>query len=102
MYSYADLPLGKEFECVFPLDNPAAATLEVSRILAVTQQFAKPWGELPHGWKTLCVLDFPGGVPALVDQMPEKDDWGDGQGIVGVCSRATLEAVQSQSNGGPR
>lgn len=88
-YSYADLPLPKEFntlfcvnrdECVFDYERDdcthfrphhlASAIPVLSRINAVTQQFAIPEHEISHGWKTICVVEFPSGVPEQIDQLP--------------------------------
>ena len=91
-YAYADLPVGKSFEIVFPLDQPRAAVEAPCRIVGVTQQYATALEEVPHGWKTLCVLDFPDGVPALIEDLPESDGWEDGGQALGVCSRVTLQA----------
>src|SRR5262245_6511779 len=38
-FSYADLPLGKEFQVLFRVENPREFVLSRSRIHEVTQQF---------------------------------------------------------------
>jgi len=30
---------------------------------------------VPHGWKTICLLDFPTGLPSLVERLPVIEDW---------------------------
>jgi hypothetical protein len=98
-YAYADLPLGKTFEAVFPVDRPDAAVDAAARIIGVTQQYGTAWTSVPHGWKTVCVLDFPRGVPAIVDALPTVDVREGGERAVGVSSRATLEARLAKVRG---
>jgi hypothetical protein len=42
---------------------------------AATQQFLKPFDELPHGWKTICFLESPEGVPNLIANLPMAESW---------------------------
>jgi hypothetical protein len=127
-YSYADLPLPKEFDTLFRFNRDetivrreeeidiifqpyhlSTATFARIRIVAVTQQFAEVWQEVPDGWKTVCVIDFPDGAPALIDALPTVDAWGVSREVVALCSRETLEAIQQdlsieqiyRSNPGP-
>jgi hypothetical protein len=90
-FSYADLPLIKEFDVAFPKGKPELGFLCQSRILAVTQQFAHPWDTVPHGWKTVCLIEFPDGMPSLVLDLPEVDNWYIVQEYVCLCSHETWE-----------
>jgi hypothetical protein len=91
-YAFADLPLGKRFDFVFPRGKPAAREPTIAIIHAVTQQFAKPFDEIPHGWKTICLIDFPGGPPRLIEQLRTADSWFETNEPVGLCGRETMEA----------
>jgi hypothetical protein len=107
-YAYADLPLPKDFdtmfavrldECVNDFDHDdctsfrqhhlASAVAVTSRILAATQQFLTPERQIPDGWKTVCLVDFPAGVPEMVDHLPEVDGWGISREWVCLCNYAT-------------
>lgn len=74
-FAYADVPLGKTFNSIFPEGRPEEAKLTVARIEAVTQQFGKPFDEIPHGWKTVCLIEFPHGIPGMIAALPTVDAW---------------------------
>lgn len=99
-YAFADLPLGKRFDFVFPRGDPADGEPTLAIIQAVTQQFAKPFDGLPHGWKTVCLIDFPRGTPRLIEQLRAVDSWFEWNEWVGLCSRETME-VMRKGNGHP-
>jgi len=96
-YSYADLPLGKTFQCVFPGREPTKFEGTLAVIHAVTQQFGEPFDSIPHGWKTVCVVDFPRGVPWLIERLPIVGAWGESQEAVALCGRDAIEALLSDS-----
>jgi len=92
-YAYADLPLGKRFEFAFPNGDPEAAEPTSATVLAVTQQFAKPFDSIPHGWKTICLIDFPNGIPGVIERLPAIESWGQSRALAGLCTRETLDAI---------
>lgn len=59
------------------------------RLLGVTQEFGARWTEIPAGWRTVCVLRFPRGVPELIEGLPIIDSWTQGERAVGLCSSDT-------------
>jgi hypothetical protein len=61
-FAYADIPLGKTYECLFWQDAPEQVERATTIVVAATQQFGKPFDGLPHGWKTIAVLRFPDGA----------------------------------------
>lgn len=66
--SYADIPLGKRFELVMPEKQPQHAERTTAVLMAAAQTF----GRMPavaSGWNHICVIDFPDGVPSLVDEL---------------------------------
>jgi hypothetical protein len=93
-YAYADLPLGQRFDAVAQSDTLQGAEATTARILAVTQQFGVALDVVPKGWKTICVIDFPAGVPACVAQLPVLDAW-DLIGRVFLATRETVDALQA-------
>ena len=92
-YAYADLPVGKRFDAVAASDTLQGAEATTARILAVTQQFGVALDRVPQGWKTICVIDFPTGVPTCVAQLPMLDAW-DLIGRVFLATRETVDALQ--------
>jgi hypothetical protein len=113
--AYADLLLPKEFdtlfgysrqetvirheaelEIVFRLKHLATAAFTRVRIVAVTQQISEALQEIPDGIKTIGVLEFPDGVPPLIDDLPTVDDWNESGEAVALCSRETLQAIQQR------
>src|SRR5581483_5110290 len=101
-YAYADLPLGKEFTRVFPPKAPAQAVETLAKVIAVTQQFNKPFDEIPHGWKTITLFEFPRGIPELVDQLPTVGAWGelsDGQ-CAWLANEDARKALAKVNEGG--
>lgn len=84
-FAFADIPIGQTFSLLFPKDNPNAVTRTCCTITAVTQQFGKPLGEVPHGWKTVCLVQFDGGVPEIVRSLPEVNGWYEGRAIICMC-----------------
>lgn len=96
-YSYADLPLGKTFQFVFRDRHPTEFEETLALLQAVTQQFGEPFDSIPHGWKTICVVDFPQGVPRLIERLPVVEAWGESREPVALCGRDTIEALLGRS-----
>ena len=76
-FSPADYPIGKIFTRVFKPEAATAVEIVECKIVAVTQQWAKPLDEIPHGWKTICVIEFTPAVPALIQSLSEIEHWYD-------------------------
>jgi hypothetical protein len=94
-FTYADLPLGKRFDFAFPKDRPGDAEETVAIVVAITQQYARPFEDVPHGWGTICVIDFPKGIPKAISQMQIVNDWHESELRAVLCSRETMEALIS-------
>ncbi len=88
-FAYADLPFTKKFDVVFPKGRPQDGVRCECRIDAATQQFSKPFSEIPRGWKTICVVHFIGGIPQLVQRLPEVDTWHQNNEWVCICDEET-------------
>lgn len=93
-YAYADLPFTKRFDVVFPKDKPQDGVRCECRVIAATQQFSKPFTEIPHGWKTICMVHFPNGVPQLIQQLPIVDRWFENKLWVCVCDEEVWERLK--------
>ena len=110
-YAYADLEFPKQFDTMFPVNNNecisssdrdclsfrphhlAAGIAMPSRILAATQQFGTPEKNIPHGWKLICLIEFPAGVPEMIEQLPVVDSWFVSKQWACLCSYATWAAL---------
>ncbi len=97
-FSYADIPLGKTFSVAFPTDKPSEAVQCASRIIAVTQQFGKPINEIPHGWKTICAVEFPAGIPQLVRELATVESWYENSNGLCISDPATVIAITETHN----
>ena len=93
-FAYADLALGNAFSFVFPRKRPQDAVETEAVITAVTQQWGKPFDDLPHGWKTISLVEFPRGVPALIDALPIVDHWYESAVSVCLANQDTVSALR--------
>jgi hypothetical protein len=98
-YTYADLPLPKIFDVVFDCNDPTKSEVVEVCIQAVTQQFAKPDDQVPHGWKMICWLGASARRSTLLQSLPRVSTWFEAKPKVGLCSQATWEAKKSNSEG---
>jgi hypothetical protein len=69
---YADLPLGKAFGVVLSKSDPSQG----KRTQCVLRGVINEWmpiamDGIPRGHKSVCLFDFPAGVPELVAELPE-------------------------------
>ncbi|WP_328926427.1 hypothetical protein OG429_18555 [Streptomyces sp. NBC_00190] len=94
-FCYADVPVGRRFACCFRRDDPSDVELVTATVVAVTQQFGHAWDHIPHGWKTLAVLRFEPGIPAMVHDLPQGGVWYDHRASVCVADTDTWEAQQT-------
>ena len=98
-FAYADLPLPKEFDTLFWGDRLESVIFTRSRIVGVTQQFAKPFDSIPHGWKTICLIHFPEGVPEIIDDLPVVQGWYQSNRQAWMCNHNTwVSMLEKQSH----
>lgn len=90
-FAYADLPFAKRFDVLFPKDRPQDGVRCECRIVAATQEFSQPFSGIPHGWKTICLVHFPHGIPPIVNRLPVVDAWYQNDEWVGVCDEVTWQ-----------
>ncbi|QES55389.1 hypothetical protein DEJ51_15305 [Streptomyces venezuelae] len=91
-YNYADVPVGRRYACCFRRDDTRDVEQVTTTVVAVTQQYGRSWDHIPHGWKTLSVLRFEPGIPAMVRELPLGGLWYDHRGSVCVSDTDTWEA----------
>lgn len=83
-FSPRDYPVGSEFDLLFARGNPTHAVQATAKIMAVTQQYAKPFDCVPRGWKTICLIHFSAEAKPLIDQLATIDSWY-GEGRIELC-----------------
>jgi hypothetical protein len=95
-YAFADLEIGYRFDVIFPRKNPEAGIHCQSKIVAVTQQFSKPFDRVPHGWKTICEIEFPEGIPTVIQNLPELIGWHLNDEWVCVCNVENWDVIKQR------
>jgi len=75
-FAYAQLPLGTTFDIVFPWKRPQAAIQSQAVLVAVIGEWvALPMPFLDQGHRSICVFDFPSGIPALIGKLPMREQF---------------------------
>lgn len=112
--AYADLPIPREFDTAFAIShadltggNELAPGIESKHLASVIFTRARideamdthyhNLGSLPDGARSICVLDFPDGVPYMIDDLPTVKDWDESLEGVVLCSRDTLLALKQNT-----
>jgi len=73
-FSQFEIPIGTTFN-YFEKDN-ILIPLHHAMLIAVTQQFGKPFESIPEGWKTISKFEFSlEGVRELKSELPILDTW---------------------------
>ncbi|MFB6456947.1 hypothetical protein ACE38W_16870 [Chitinophaga sp. Hz27] len=72
-FSGYNIPVGHRFSEI----SHKGVTYKCNMVLkAVSQQFFKPFDEIPYGWKTICKFEFSDGeIPDDVKKLPALDGW---------------------------
>ena len=122
-YAFDSLPIPTEFntmfsvylpECIYPPyldtgndDDYVApdclsfrehhlATVSKTRIVVlsvITMPYCWPDQYLASGWKSICLIDFPLGVPEMIDDLEYIETWGHYEKAVCICNYNTWEAM---------
>lgn len=93
-YTFDDIPVGKSFAVIFPKNKPTDGINCESKIVAVTQQFGKPFDGIPNGWKTICIVEFPRGIPDLIKNLPIVESWFENEEYICFCDNDVWEAIK--------
>jgi hypothetical protein len=71
-FSYADIPLGKAFGAVFAKSDTAKGAITQCVLRAVINEWMPlAMDGIPHQHRSVCLFDFPQGVPDLIAQLPQ-------------------------------
>jgi hypothetical protein len=95
-YTFADIPLGTTFDCCFAAGDETSVRWSDVQVVAGSQQFARPWQEIPHGWSTIIVLRFAPEIPDLVAALPIADDWSHSPTVL-ISTRETWTARRAMA-----
>ena len=70
-----DFALGTTFRYGFQAGPAGTSAGETLELLAVTQQFNKPFAAIPRGWKTICAFRALAGPASVLARLPVSEDW---------------------------
>lgn len=73
--SYATIPIGKQYEIVFPFRTPSIGTEVYTEVIAATSITGEVLISLPDNWRTIALVYFQSGVPPIIDSIPVVDEW---------------------------
>jgi len=69
-YAYADIPVGKTYDVIFPFNQPESAVRTPSVLVAVIHESAPlPMPIIYSGGRSICLFDFPSGIPLLIQKL---------------------------------
>ena len=103
LYAYADLPIPKNFNCIFNYNNPeifVRAEFTISHaILFMTGVFA-PFETIGNGHKHICVLTFKDHIPDVFQTIGITDSnlRGDFSRQLGLCDYENLGSIVEYMN----
>jgi hypothetical protein len=100
VHCYAEVPEGTKWDVVFdPNDlNICQSTMAILRYGIVWHRAVSR--TLAHGWHQVAVVDFPIGLPALLDTLP-TDDFERASRYVGFCSADDFPDIKRTWNALP-
>ena len=96
-YSFDDIPLGKSFGAIFPRENPNQGIYYESKVFAVTQQMGIATEVIPRGWKTICIFEFPSGIPDIIKNLPVINSWFESKLEICISNKEVWEAIKKLS-----
>jgi len=97
-YAFADIPLPKQFDTIFQIDNPDNYT-DIN--YTVTQAVINGWTSIPemgHGHEHILVLEFKVSVPDIFDLLSDLDETKPYMinKELGFCSKADFEFIKKK------
>jgi hypothetical protein len=74
-FSYADLEDGKVFDVLY-LEGKMASGIKQKIIIQsfINEWVVLPMGRVGHGHRSICLIDFPDGIPDIISQIPIIND----------------------------
>ncbi len=95
LFSYADIPADTIWNLAFDPTNQSSiqSTTAVLQFGVFWQRIAQP--ALEHGHHQIALIDFPNGVPSLLDSLP-IDANRQSYDYVGLCDSNDLRAIHTQ------
>ncbi len=75
-FAYAQLPIGKTFQVLFPARRPEGAVQAPAVLMAIIGEWIPlPMPFVEAGHRSICLFDFPAGVPRMIQQLPEVEQF---------------------------
>jgi hypothetical protein len=93
-FAYADLPIGKTFQRIFPIGDVESGVACESKVIAATQENGKSLDGIPYAGKTICLIEFPQGVPEIIKDLLTVDNWAESLKLVCLCSEETWRVLK--------
>jgi hypothetical protein len=73
-FAYAQVPVGKRFDRVFPAGQPHAGIQSPAIIVAVIHEWLPlPMPYIEAGHRSICLVGFPLGIPPVIEHLPEVE-----------------------------
>ena len=99
LYAYADFMLPKQFNVIFQTDNPDNY-IETDYLLVQSVHEAWfPLDSVSHGHKHLCVFQFAGAIPSILNLLHKGDEkfssCPKGQVTLGFCNSRDFQDIVS-------
>jgi hypothetical protein len=74
-FAGANHPVGQEFDVLVDASRRVVLAQARAILVGVTQQFGRPMDEAPAGWRCICVVRFPAGIPDAARAIQFADQW---------------------------
>lgn len=98
-FAYAQLPLGTRFEITFSIGHPQVAVARPADLLAVIAEWVPlPMPFVDAGHRTICLFDFPHGIPQIVHELPLVEQYmqGTSDQQVGLSNETTWRMLMQK------
>ena len=74
-FAGANHPVGEELDVLLDASRRVVLARARAILVGVTQQFGRPMDEAPVGWRCVCVVRFPAGIPEAARAIPIAERW---------------------------
>ncbi len=99
LYAYADIPLGRRYDCVFQRDGGPAIRVSC-RVDHAVFEGGFPTDQVEHGHKHVVFLSFDGPLPKCIPTFQRWEEVGQDDWQFALCDHTTYDARKTE--GEPR
>lgn len=96
LYAYADIPLGRRYDCLFRKDGRPESVSVDCTIEHIIFESWFPVGKLEKGHKHVVFLSFDSAIPECIPTFECWEDVGQNDWLYGLCDQATYNARQAR------